>query len=310
MAATKSLAKLDESDVQKMDETLALQQDALVELKGKTFQTAALTAKAMIALREMFDRPGVMETMVIPLRGSKLGFRTDRDGSGGNNPYSENDLKDPIIEGLLKGARLTGNEINIIAGGAYLTREFFQRILSETVGLDYKVVHGIPRTQPGGCTITSTVTYTYRGSKTETEELELAIKGDKYSTVDAYRGKADRKSRAWLYSRLTGVCVSDADIDDNEAIDIRATVVPPAAPNQPKSHPLEQAKGETADYLEWVKDHDYRKLKKYLSDKGWLMPGQAVDGLDQQYIDLIMADPAGHSYSVNAIDTPTHNSKQ
>jgi len=304
--ATKSLAKLDETDVQKMDETLALQQSALVDLRGKTFQAAALTAKAMIALREMFDRPGVMETMVIPLRGSKLGFRTDRD-VGGKQPYSDNELKDPVIEGLLKGARLTGNEINIIAGGAYLTREFFQRILSETVGLDYKVVHGIPRTQPGGCTITSAVTFTYQG-KTEKEDLELAIKGDKYSTVDAYRGKADRKARAWLYSRLTGVCVSDADIDDHEAIDVRSTVVPPAA-TKPPQHPLEKPTPAVADYLEWAKGSDARNLKKYLSDKGWLMPGQSVDGLDQQYIDEIMADPAGHAYAVNVIDTPTHNSQ-
>ena len=308
MAETKSLVKLDDTDVQKMDETLALQQNALVTLKGKTFQTAALTAKAMIALREMFDRPGVMETMVIPLRGSKLGFRTDRD-VGGKQPYSENDLKDPIIEGLLKGARLTGNEINIIAGGAYLTREFFQLILSETVGLDYKVVHGIPRTQPGGCTIVSTVTYTYRGAKTETEELELAIKGDKYSTVDAYRGKADRKARAWLYSRLTGVSVSDSDIDDSLAIDVQATVVPPAA-TKPARHQLEKPTP-AVDYLEWVKGSDARKLKKYLSiDKGWLIPGQAIDDLDPKYIDEIMADPAGHAYAVNVIDTPTHKSQQ
>jgi len=111
--------------------------------------------------------------------------------------------------------------VNIIAGRCYLTKEFFERRLDELLGREnWRLTHGLPKTAAGGAVVETVVEWTEKDN-TQTKELRLAIKGDGYSTADAYLGKADRKAGAWLYKQISGEAVPEGD-----AIDVTATPVP------------------------------------------------------------------------------------
>ena len=71
----------------------------------------------------------LLRRSVVPLMGKKFGFRTDRDRE--QKPYPLTTIRSCVCEVLLHGARLDGNEFNIIAGQAYFTREFWTRKVEE-----------------------------------------------------------------------------------------------------------------------------------------------------------------------------------
>src|SRR6478609_874696 len=90
--------------------------DSFKEITGLV-QTLKL-AEGMIALRDLltFD---VVNKLLVPLKGSKLGFLTDRD-SGKNwkgeavPPYAWETIRDVAIEAFMRGFQPINNEFNII----------------------------------------------------------------------------------------------------------------------------------------------------------------------------------------------------
>jgi hypothetical protein len=63
------------------------------------------------------------------LQGSNLGFKTDKDKTGG---YSEAEVKTCLIDAVLLGLQPTGNEFNIIASQMYPTGVGFGALIKTT----------------------------------------------------------------------------------------------------------------------------------------------------------------------------------
>jgi hypothetical protein len=233
-----SLAKI-EKHFPAIDEA-AHQLRSLVAANDGSPSHAIRQAAAMQSLREALT-PEVIEP-IMALQNNPLGFKTDkRDG------YSPQEVRDVMITALGRGSWMVCNNTNIIAGQCYLTKEFFARMLNEIQGRgNWYFVHGVPRVvrgekmhkdrQTGAYSKTEGVTgaileteiHWLEGGKWKVEKLTHAIKGDEYSTSDAFNGKADRKCGAWLLERITGEQIPDGAADD--VIDVMArTVTGPVA---------------------------------------------------------------------------------
>lgn len=122
------------------------------KLDIKPFQKMFTLAQAMNELREALTDE-VMEP-IMALQGSRVGFKTDKDtiknketgwvakkGPG----YPIDIVREVTMEAILFGAYMTGNEVNILAGQMYATKEHFVRKVRELDGLtDLSVLIGTP----------------------------------------------------------------------------------------------------------------------------------------------------------------------
>lgn len=164
---------------------------------------------------------------IMPLQGTKIGFNTDRvNAREGPKEYPVAVVRDVCIWAMMNGARMIGNEVNIIGGNGYLTKEHFMRVLDDMPDLQYRFNHALPRISPAGAIVKTVVTWSIGSEAEQAETIERAIKGNQYSGADQYLGKMDRKASAWLLSVLTGRRYSDGDADEirnRNAIDVQST---------------------------------------------------------------------------------------
>lgn len=181
-------------------------------------------AKGMRLLEEKLTDKIMQEIMY--LQGSKLGFRTDKDDKGG---YDVKTVRHCFIESLLRGARPVGNEWNIIAGNCYLTKEFFIRAMSTMPGLsDLTLEFGVPEYKNGNALVPCTASWSYKGRQDSLTcdkvhdaqgrllgDNSISVRVNNGMIVDAIYGKAERKMRARIMSRITNTQWSDADVDDS-----------------------------------------------------------------------------------------------
>ena len=127
-------------------QTIERVQQQLADLGDVSDMTRAIMmARGMVILRIQFA--GTVLDGVCALAGTPLGFLTDRDGE--KTKYPKEVIRDCAIEAILRGARLTGNEFNIIAGKCYLTKAFFARQLSGLVE-NLQLTEGVPQRCDGG----------------------------------------------------------------------------------------------------------------------------------------------------------------
>jgi hypothetical protein len=180
--------------------------------------------------------------VIMNLRGSSLGFRTDRDWKQPHEQYSLEVVKECAIEAILRGAQLVGNEFNIISERCYLTKEFFVRALREFPGLsDLEIGFGQPKSSPSDpkvAYVAAFATWNMRqadGSMKPFRLEKMAKLGPDGKTVvedwripvrvnadgkggmqgpDAILGKAERKMRAAIYNLITGSAISELDDDE------------------------------------------------------------------------------------------------
>ena len=151
---------------------------------------------------------------IMSMQGSRLGFKTDKDGG-----YPLKVVKECLIDAVLSGVQLYGNQFNIIAGNMYVTKEGYGHLLSKIKGLRYSVKHGVPKIDASKqfAIVESTVKWSLNGEQRE-EKLEFSIKGNAYMTADAYTGKAEKKSRAFIFNQVSDIEVSDGDAEDVEYV--------------------------------------------------------------------------------------------
>lgn len=195
------------------------------ELQG--FDKAYAVSNAISTLKSLLT-PEYMKP-IMELQGSRLGFKTDKDRSkdGGKGPgYSEAIVKDCLIDAVLMGLQPYGNEFNIIAGNMYPTKEGCGSLLNKMQGLDYSIVCKITtiKADKSAAEIEAVIKWTLKGETEKTQLLPIPIKMDAYTSVDALIGKATRKSRAWLISRLSGVEITDGDITDTTFEEVKETI--------------------------------------------------------------------------------------
>ena len=190
----------------------------------KVFSSTVALAKAMTQLRELMT-PDVMGR-IMPLMNSPLGFLTDcnplvkatkRDGSP-VVPYKEEVVRDCVIEGALRGFAVVGNEMNIIAGRFYGAKTGFERLVRNYPGLaNYTDGFEVPRlAEKGGAVVACWAEWSLNGNKQRIDR-KFAVKGDQYSSADAYLGKAQRKLAAAVYAKLSGRSIPEGEVGDTEA---------------------------------------------------------------------------------------------
>lgn len=189
-----------------------------------SFHRTLAVADGLEAFRTAMS-PAVMKK-IMALRGSSLGFRTDRDTSQNKPAYTETEVKECAIEALLRGFLLVGNEFNIIAGRFYGTKEGYERKIREFPELT-NVQHfpGVPKIITGasssGATVNYKITAIYKGEPVEIDrggDFAIPVRVNEGMGADAILGKARRKMLKFLYDHLTGSVFTggDADIDDVE----------------------------------------------------------------------------------------------
>lgn len=184
---------------------------------------AVTVARSMVQLKELIT-PQVMAE-ILPLMNSELGFLTDKDPSkpdrDGNaqQPYPESVVKDAFIVATLRGARPVGNEFNIIARRAYLTKNCYTRLIREFPGLrNLRFHYGVPKMSTGGAVVPCKAWWTLNGEP-QSMECDIPVRLNAGMGADAALGKAERKLKARLYQQLTGSVQEEADVDvlDDEA---------------------------------------------------------------------------------------------
>lgn len=216
----------------------------IVTADEKSPAAALIRAAAMQQLRNLLTEE-VMQP-IMGLMGNKLGFVTDRDkkkiGAGNyvkGDGYPVEIVRDVTIWAAGNGARMVNNEVNILAGNGYLTREYFGRKLDDILGSEnWSIIPEVPRITRNadgktGAVVTGKLWW--RDSSGEhTETLQLAIKGDEYASTDAYIGKFERKGRKFILERCTRRRYSDG-----EAGDIIEGVASDFEDDPPRKSPLE-----------------------------------------------------------------------
>lgn len=200
--------------------------DFLGNKEVESFEKAYHLAVAVENLRELLTHEYMAPIM--KLQGSRLGFRTDKDrnddGSKGKG-YPVEIVKECLIEAVLMGVQPVGNQFNIIASGAYITKEGYGHLLKNLPGLDsWKITHSLPRIQDEKAAIVMTVEYTQAGVKALPVLLDFPIRVNKRMGTDAVIGKAERKARAWLHKTVTGSETPEGDVLDTDATILKTTL--------------------------------------------------------------------------------------
>lgn len=192
------------------------------------FRRAFAVAEAVYQLKALLT-PEVMKP-ILNLQNTSLGFQTDRREGG----YPLDTVKECLIDAVLSGVSPVGNEFNIIAGRAYITKNGMIHKLSQIDGLSYTMTPGIPKMAgEGGAAILMAIDWTFNG-KTNHKDLALAVRINKGMGADAIIGKATRKAAAWLYQTVTGQTVDEGEANESAPVaEVKASVIEEAPATEP-----------------------------------------------------------------------------
>lgn len=208
------------------------------------FQQAIQMAEGIKRLRSALD-DSLMESVFMPLQGSPLGFRTDKDTGGG---YRIETVREAVIETLIRGFRITGNEMNIIGGRAYFTKEGFERKVYQFPGIgNLDLIPGVPdiRDRDKSAFVAFHAHWTLNGERSSLicdivkvdgldHDRRIPVRMNAGMTADAILGKAHRKMYARIYQRLSGVIVPDGDLDGELPVTrVAVDVAPEMATQKP-----------------------------------------------------------------------------
>lgn len=203
-----------------------------------TFIQAVQMASGISALRAALTDQFV-QTTLMPLQGSKLGFLTDKDKDGG---YGMAVVRDVAIEAMLRGFSIVGNEFNIIAAGFYGAKAGWERKVSQFPGLtDLVLQPGVPQNVGDkGALVPYVASWRLNGKEMilrcaqekDGTDLRIPIKVNAGMGSDAVIGKATRKILFRIYQRINGSAFGavDGDVGDVEAINTTGEAAPPPVP--------------------------------------------------------------------------------
>jgi hypothetical protein len=202
---------------------------------------ALVIAKAMQIINQCLT-PEIMEP-IMQLQGSKLGFKTDKDlmkdGNGNyiKGPgYALDVVKNCFTEMSLIGLQPVFNQWNIIGGNSYVTKEGADILLKNIPYLqEFLIIHDevIQSPDKKNASVKSTIKWTIEGEE-HTQEISHPVKSDPYTSLDSLIGKADRKTKIWLFNKIKGTTISDGDAEDAKIIDV--------TPSKPNNKVVDDAK--------------------------------------------------------------------
>lgn len=229
-----SLSDKEKAALEKMESVIKESEIAMSANGGKITKAFAM-AQGIQTMRGLITDE-MMNKYIIPLMNTRLGFKTDkdpnrkvRDKNGdykSTTPYPIAVVKDCVIETLLRGGQIVGNEMNIISGQAYFTKEFFQRALGSLPGVTNIVASpGLPQIEGNKARIRYGLAWRVNGEADCLKDAEgkpgrvLEIKCDGFSSTDQIIGKADRKAYAAAYRQITGSELAPQDGEVGDMVD-------------------------------------------------------------------------------------------
>lgn len=184
---------------------------ALASQQTNGFLRAFNQAQAIEVIRECFTAEVLKP--IKSLQNTKIGFLTDSETG-----YKDETVKTCVIDALLNGFQVTGNEFNIIAGKMYPTKEGYGGVLKRMPGLKYKWTVHLPKIiSENSSTVDVDFEWTLNGNK-RTETVTFPVRVNKGMLTDAVIGKAERKAGKWLFITITERDLGDADATDKDVI--------------------------------------------------------------------------------------------
>lgn len=216
-----------QTSIAKIDEIVGKYGLSKLREAGSHMERMVLLAEGMQQLRGLITGP--LLDKVMALQGSKLGYRTDKDNT--EKGYGPEVVKDVMVEATLRGAHMVGNEVNIIASGCYLTKEYFERATREFPGVTNIVVElAVPTMKEGGALVAGWVRYELNGEPkvyerykfSDEKDMRIAVRVNSGMGADAVLGKAKRKLLAGLFEQLSGMSVVEGEVDEGDIIDVPA----------------------------------------------------------------------------------------
>ena len=202
-------------------------------------------AQGIMQLQDAMSDEAV--ALIMSLQGHELGFKTDKDSSGG---YDAATVKGVAVRALMHGAKLISNEFNIIARGLYLTQGFYLRMLREFPGLTDLVIdvdapdagslNGKNRVfligGYGSCRVNGKLVEVFCRKTDRFGDQRVTVKAyDNDTATDGAMGKAKKRIAQKLYERIAGVTLSDDYGDDGPAATVTVVESKPAKIEQAAS---------------------------------------------------------------------------
>ncbi len=229
-----SLTEIPEPDeaLQKV-ETLAEQAGILqkhINQKGGLM----LQMRQSHALRAINDllTDKIMDEYFMPWQGHQLGFKTDR-------PYSREVVRRCATFCLINGARITGNEMNILGGGnknneneanaagfAYLTVEYYERMVLEIEGVrDLSWNIGVPEIHGPTATVQVFIRFTYQPQGFDHAvpyfvDQAFPVRHNQGAMATAAQSKARRAGLKMIYKFLVGSKMTPPEGEVEEPVEI------------------------------------------------------------------------------------------
>jgi hypothetical protein len=223
-------------------------------------ERALVQSKAIAAIEQLLTPEILQEFM--RLMDSPYGFKTDR-GSGSANkgapPYGPDTVRRCLIQAWLSGAKVTGNQFNIIAGNCYLTKEFNRIRILETEGVsNLQLTVGPPQRFGERTAVCEAMAeWTYFGKPQslkflKTAELDARIVVNAYSTSgpDEIRGRVESKLYQRVLHVLTGLNHDTVDVIEADTIEGSISQKPAPAIQAPRETTNEKAAKVTAQLLD------------------------------------------------------------
>lgn len=177
-------------------------------------------------LKQIKDRiPSEMMNLFKNLMNTGIGFKTDKDY------YSDEIIKDCMIQAMMHGLRLYGNEFNILAGNFYATKEGLERVIKTYPSLSKEPIIELrslvqdPKSK--NWKFSFKYELCYKNGTTSSNEYSCIIRGLKQGkngtypiAYEAVEGKAYRKCYKEIYNKLNrNFRIKDSDdVDDLKII--------------------------------------------------------------------------------------------
>lgn len=194
------------------------------------FQNAGAAFQAVLVVKNLREvlTDEVMNEVFMPLMGSRIGFLTDRDKPDKNGrkktPYNVGEVRDCIIDAAGFGLLPTFNQMNIIAGKMYPTKEGYTALLKR-LGVKCIITYGYDMTKPDAkhSEISFKANYEYKNEKNALAGIAIVPK-TAFSSYDQQKGKAERRAKKALFEFLTGLDLGDSNIEDGNAEVVGSTI--------------------------------------------------------------------------------------
>ena len=253
---------------------------ALLMKDGGAFSQAIAVATAMNQLQDMIDED-VMKAF-LPLQGKDLGFRTDKDTTGG---YKEDVVKSVLITATMRGFQMVNNQINIIGGRCYVTLQGFEYFFKSKMGgivTDLRLDPSVPKITGEGAVVHYKASWKLSGTA-DSIERDIPVKVNAGMGPDAILGKAKRKILAAIYERVTGTTVTEGD----------ATETQPVVDIESRTEIVSTLDDTTVAKLNELFKVNAEKVNAFFISKGILREGQTYADLTPELAEKAIKNPTG-----------------